>query len=163
MRLIVLLLAWPLAEIMVLILVGGRIGALSTLGIILATGIFGLSLIRKGGIRGLAGLGSGPKLSESGQAGSGAAEVARTLFGILAAILLVLPGIIGDAVGLLLLVGPVQRWLMALVGAAMLERVAGLASQRFARPRGEEVIDGAYEVLDQPEAETKAPSGWTRH
>lgn len=162
MRLIVLLLAWPLAEIVVLILVGGWIGTLPTLAVILGTGIWGFSLFRNGGasfrLGGLAAFGR-----PSNRADPGPGDAVQTMFRFLAAILLFLPGFLGDAIGLLLLVRPVQRGLMGLMGAALLARFGGQARANPAGPKSEGVIDATYEVLDPGEATSKAPSGWTRH
>ncbi|RWC23510.1 MAG: membrane protein FxsA [Mesorhizobium sp.] len=97
------LLALPLLEIAGFVVVGRQVGALATVGLVLASGIAGALLLRHQGfgvmtrIRAEMDAGRDP----SGQLAHGAMIV-------LAAILLIIPGFITDIIGLLLFLPPVR-------------------------------------------------------
>lgn len=107
-----LFIAVPALEIYLLIAVGTEIGALPTLGVIVATGICGAALARHQGLaamrqlsRALAG---GPSI------GRAVVEAALVL---VAGVLLLTPGFVTDGVGFALLLPPVRRvvagWIVA--------------------------------------------------
>ncbi len=151
----VLLLVWPLVEIALFVTVGSWLGLWTTLAIVIGTGVLGVWLIRRQGLR--AGDALRRAMAARRDPGAGLAE---TVLGLGSGILLILPGFLTDAAGALLLVPAVRRWV-----AERLIRQAG--SVRVVRtggpgPRGgPEVIDGTWEEL--PSDETRLPpSGWTR-
>ena len=83
---------------------------------------------------------------------------------ILAGGLLILPGFLGDTIGLLLLIPPVRR----LITDAIARRVQ--VTERFGVRQGPDVvIDGEFIELDpndgseSPRGNDSRPSGWTRH
>ena len=82
--------------------------------------------------------------------------------GIVMAALLVLPGFLTDALGLLLLLPPVRLGITAALSRRIRPMQAGTADPFEARARrGDIVIDGEYiEVEPDP---NRPPSGWTRH
>jgi UPF0716 protein FxsA len=102
----------PLAELAVFIAVAATIGFAWALMLVLATSLAGALVLRLAGgshiarIRGALNQGSFTMLQADG---AGAAA-------LLAGILLLIPGFITDFVGILLLIGPVRRWLAAAVG-----------------------------------------------
>jgi UPF0716 protein FxsA len=102
----------PLAELAVFIAVAATIGFAWALMLVLATSLAGALVLRLAGgshiarIRGALNQGSFTMLQADG---AGAAT-------LLAGILLLIPGFITDLAGVLLLIGPVRRWLAAAFG-----------------------------------------------
>ena len=107
-------LAWPLVEIGLFVVVGGQIGLGATLAWVLASGVFGVVLLRAEMQRGAVMLRQGP-----GRVALREGASVSALFRALAAVLLILPGFLTDAIGLVLLLPPVQ----GLLSAAVLRRV----------------------------------------
>jgi UPF0716 protein FxsA len=114
------LLAFPVAELAVFILVAASIGLGWALFIMLATTIAGLTVLRWVG-RGRIALFR--NVSSGGISGIEAGIEANPngFLVVLGGILLVLPGFITDVIGALLLLGPVQSWC-----ARAFRRAAGL-------------------------------------
>jgi UPF0716 protein FxsA len=141
-----LLLALPVAELVVIVQVAGSIGALNTLGLLLLVSIVGVSLARR------AGLGALERLRRSQQEGTPPSrDLTDAALLLLAAFLLVLPGFISDVMGLALLLPPVR----ALVRNVVLQRLS--KSRRVvlvgqtARTGGDEVWDvESWEEPPQP-------------
>ncbi len=93
-----------LAEIVVFVLVAHLIGTLWALLLVLATGILGGWLLRREGVR------AWRSLRQTSGAGGPVGDGATTgLVGLLAALLLVVPGFLTDLAGLALLLPPVRR------------------------------------------------------
>ncbi len=120
--LLIALLALPLAEIVLFVLVAIWIGFLGALLAVVATSVAGALMLRLGG-------GShvermkvvmGPERVTALQSDS-----AGTMY-LLAAILLLIPGFITDVIGVLLLIAPVRRAL----GALLLKAFAAAAPPR---------------------------------
>lgn len=101
-----LLLALPLIEIALFILVGRAIGVLPTLGLVILAVIVGGFVLRQQG------LGVLNRMRANMQTGT---LPGQTLFdGMLlavAAVLLIIPGFLGDFIAILLLLPPVRGWL----------------------------------------------------
>ncbi len=98
------LLAAPILEIFVIIEVGGRIGALPTIGLLVLSAVVGVIVVKREG------LGLLRRAQEQLRTGEDPApEVLDRLLVIVAGILLVLPGFISDAVAVLLLVPPLRH------------------------------------------------------
>lgn len=157
MRPFVLILLWPIVEIALFVTLGGAIGLLWTLAVIIGSGALGVWLLRRQGLRNADRLRRGmASLRDPVTALADGAAV------MLAAVLLILPGFLTDALGLLLLLPPVRLALMA----AVARRVKVHAARRpdpFADrpPQGNIVIDG--EFIEVETDQTRPPSGWTRH
>lgn len=99
LRLLLLFVLLPAVELALLIELGGRIGTAATLGLIVVTGIVGASLARQQG------LGVLRRLQEESQAGHlPAGSLVDGVLILVAAALLVTPGILTDAFGFLCLV-----------------------------------------------------------
>jgi UPF0716 protein FxsA len=139
-------LAWPLVEIGLFVTVGGAIGLWTTLAIVLGTGLLGAFILRN-----VARLTGGAGLRDPRQMVLTAARGGMTL---LAGILLILPGFLTDAMGLLLLLPPVQ----ALVTRLLAARIK-VATERMQPDAGTDVIEGDFRRVD-PDAVQK-PSKWT--
>jgi len=99
----------PLAELAIFVALVVKIGLLATLALMLATTVLGIFLLRWAGRGQIAQIRVGPDGFAGATGGSG-------VFVALGGILLVLPGFLTDALGLALLLGPVQRMLRRLVG-----------------------------------------------
>jgi UPF0716 protein FxsA len=107
-----MLLALPLIEIAGFVLIGPYLGVSGTLAFVLASSIIGLALLRRSG------LGTLRRLQRS--VAAGATPVPAALDGacrIIADVLLVLPGFVSTAVGLVLLLPPVRREIVRHLGA----------------------------------------------
>ncbi|MGV3574461.1 MAG: FxsA family protein [Devosia sp.] len=101
-----LLLALPLIEIALFILVGRAIGVLPTLGLVILAVVVGGFVLRQQG------LGVLNRMRTNMQTGT---LPGQTLFDgmllALAAVLLIIPGFLGDFIAILLLLPPVRGWL----------------------------------------------------
>lgn len=157
----VLFLAWPLVEIALFVTLGGAIGLGATLLVILGTGALGVWLLRGNGLR------TAERLRREMDAlRNPVGPVADGALVMLAAVLLILPGFLTDALGLLLLLPPVRAGIVAaLARKVRMHRPAGMdeMDDPFAARtrRSDIVIDGDYiEVEPDP---NRRPSGWTRH
>jgi UPF0716 protein FxsA len=98
-----LLLAVPLAEIAVFVLVGSQIGVLPTIAMVIATAVAGAILLR---IQGFGALTRIRAAMETG--GMPGRELVHGLMIMIAGVLLLTPGFITDSIGLLLFVPPVR-------------------------------------------------------
>jgi len=129
---LLLLLAWPVAEIFVFIEVGLAIGWLPAVVIALGTSLLGAQLLRSQGRSALGRV----SLAVSERRAPGRAALDGVL-GILGSMLLVLPGFITDALGVLLLAPPTRvltrRWLSRHYAGRMMRFVA--STGRFAPGR----------------------------
>jgi UPF0716 protein FxsA len=127
--LILLFIALPLLELYVIVEVGGLIGALPTIGLLLATSLLGAALLRHQG------RGAWRRFNEAVAArrfpGREAADGAMITLG---GALLLVPGFVTDAFGLLLLFPPTRAIARRLLGAYAARRfvvvgLGGLGSQ----------------------------------
>lgn len=169
-------LLWVLLEVAAFALAGRLVGVLGTLALVLLTAVGGGLLLRAQGAEALAGLRGGVR-----RGGDPLGLLLRDGFRLVAALLLILPGLLGDVAGLLLLVPWVQARVAADLarrgrGAANLGRAPRSASRGAGGmgptrpPSRPEVVDAEWEELeppaaprpDTPRGRTRPPSGWTR-
>lgn len=126
MPILLLPVVWIVAELVLLIVVAGKIGALQTLGLLLLAFAAGIVLIR------------GQQISMLGSIKAAPARAAANLreggFRVLAALLLIIPGFLSDAMALVFLLPPLR---MAL-GAVLLKM---LPIERFTVYRRGQVFD----------------------
>jgi len=152
-----LFLLWPLIEIALFVTLGGARGLWLTLLVVIGTAVLGVALLRRLGYRNAERLRAemGRMRDPLGAAGDGVLLA-------LAAMLLILPGFLTDALGALLLVPPFRRLLVAQLAARV-----GFASMRSDQPARRSdgiVIDGEFVEVDPQEPRRPGPpSGWTRH
>lgn len=148
LRLLLLFTTIPLAELALLLWIGGRIGLLPTVVLILLTGALGAALARH---QGLATWGRFQEALAAGRLPG--RELLEGLLILVAGALLLTPGVLTDAAGFLLLVPPARRWIVRRSEARLRGRFV-LAGAVRGRPtggageRGPEVIDADFEVLD---------------
>lgn len=130
----VLLIAAPLAEVAGFVLVGRAIGLWPTLGLVVLSAAAGLLLMRAEGIRALS---RAMAALEAGRPPVG--ELVEAMIIALAGLLLLLPGFVSDALGLLLLVPPLRAALLRFLARRM-------AAQRDFET---DVIEGEWvEIVD---------------
>tara|TARA_A100001388_G_scaffold273833_1_gene256347 strand:- start:548 stop:943 length:396 start_codon:yes stop_codon:yes gene_type:complete len=106
MPLIVFMLV-PVAEMWILIEVGGWIGALPTIALVVVTATVGLSLLKRQGLSTL--LSARQKMNE------GSIPATELVSGVMLAVggaLLLTPGFVTDAVGFVLLIPQTRQWLL---------------------------------------------------
>jgi UPF0716 protein FxsA len=97
------LLALPLLEIAGFVIVGREIGALATVGLVLASSIAGVLLLRYQGFGVMARI-----RTEMAAGQNPSRHLAHGAMIVVAAILLIIPGFITDIIGLLLFLPPVR-------------------------------------------------------
>ncbi|MEO5756457.1 MAG: FxsA family protein [Mesorhizobium sp.] len=97
------LLALPLLEIAGFVVVGRQVGALATVGLVLALSIAGALLLRHQGFGVMARV-----RAEMDAGRDPSRQLAHGVMIVLAAILLIIPGFITDIIGLLLFLPPVR-------------------------------------------------------
>lgn len=181
MGLLWLLVALPIVEIALFIIVGGWIGLWATLGLVVLGFVGGMAVIRSQGTH--AWLEAQRSLAELRDPSR---PLAHGMMLMIAGVLLIVPGFFTDAVALLLLIPPVRDFVMR--RASRRVRVSGVhvrsrGAQHDAHrpPYGGGVIDADYVVEDAPPAHPRPPldlppdlpdghdvpprggSGWTRH
>ena len=138
--LLLLLVALPIAELAVLVQVAGSIGVFETIGLLILVSIVGVWLAKR------AGLGVVARMRETQARGEAPSrELADGALILLAAGLLVLPGFISDAFGILLLLPPIRAGVRTLVlrrfrGSGNVVVVSG-RGPGVGTPRGVEVWD----------------------
>ena len=108
----------PFVELYLLIGIGQRVGALPTLGGVLAMGVLGAWLAKREGRRVMrswqASVAQG-QLPEDG--------ILNGALVLVGGVLLITPGVITDAVGLFLLIPPTRRWIAAGLRRALERRM----------------------------------------
>ncbi len=161
---LVAFLALPLVEIGLLVEAGRWIGLWPTLGLVLLSTLAGLMVIRTQGMLTM------ERMRAS--LGDPAQPMARGAMGYLAGLLLVVPGLLTSAIGLLLLLPPVQDLVLGRIAARVVVRTSGPRGRR-AEP---EIIEGEFREID-PDSQglpgvgldadegpgPRRPSGWTKH
>lgn len=139
-------LALPLVEIALFVVIGGWLGLWLTLAFVLGSAVLGVSLIRR----------SGQAVPMRG--GLSMRQIAGSGFSLMAALLLILPGFLTSAIGLLLLVPLVQKLVILVIGQRLAARGMGFQT----RSAQSDVIEGEFEEVIQPRDERLPPSGWTQ-
>ena len=145
-RLLLLFIAVPVVELVLLIEIGQRIGTLATIGLIMGTGIVGASLARQQGISTLARL---RKDLDDGQLP--AEPIVDGVLILIAAAVLITPGVLTDLVGFLCLVPAcrqvLKRYLKGRFERAVREGTVGVAV----------TFDGAGNPLPRPPMKNVTP------
>lgn len=162
MRLIVLFLALPLIEIGLFVTVGGWLTLWPTLAIVLGTGVLGVVVLRGQGLRVMRDL-------QAAQASMSnpLSPMAHGALILLAGFLLLLPGFFTDTLGLLLLVPPVRRLLIHLLGQKIAARAAttgfNTSHARQSAPAGDWVDAEFVEIAPDVPAVPKSPPNRSGH
>ena len=114
--------AIPIAEIYVLIEVGGMLGVWNTIAFVIFTAVVGAALVRSQGMATLGRIQQG--LQSGAPPGALLIEGALILF---AGALLLTPGFITDAVGFICLLPPTRTWMAAQIARRAVVHVAAAA------------------------------------
>lgn len=146
-----LLLALPIAEIAVLVLVGSEIGFFATISLILLSILAGTYILRTQGLSELGRVRNSFKNGTLKGTRSVVADMLHSLLKAVAGILLIIPGFLTDAVAILLLLPPVR----ALIGLWLLKSMtivtATAGTERRYPGQDGDIIEGEFEEA-QPEA-----------
>lgn len=147
MPVLLILVALPLIEIGLFVVIGGQIGVWAVLALVVLGALVGVGLLRGR-------LARIPVLLRAG--GDPGRLLAQGAFTAIGAVLLIAPGFLTDTLGLILLLPPVQR--------AITRRFAPLAARggvvHPATARGT-VIDGDY-VVQNPDGDAEPPDAAPR-
>ncbi len=144
LKYLVLFIGVPLLDVYLLFALSGVIGGINTIAMVILTGVLGASLSRLEGARVLqqwqASLAEG-RVPEEGVLGG--------VLWLLGSALLITPGVITDAVGLILLLAPSRRFVARLLRPWLRERVKRVAvdAQEQPRVRVVRIVDG-FEGFD---------------
>ena len=162
-----LFLSWPVAEIAIFVQMGQAIGWLATIGLTLATAVAGTFLLR---MQGFAAMNRFLAAAERGESPVGPVLDGMGIF--VAGLFLVLPGFISDAIGLLLFIPPLRRWLITLMFRQALQgglhRQAPRAGPFRRRPdapgkggfrKADNIVDAEFETL-APEVKPRKPAAF---
>ena len=157
MWLMLAVLALPLVEIALFVVVGGAVGLWLTLAWVVASATLGVLILKRVAMKGPISFDRDVRSLRDPLS-----PIARRALTILASGLLILPGFFTDTLGLLLLLPPVQLLIIGLLAQRV--RRAGTVHP------GQMTIDGEWSEVSSP-AEDRAPvnptdappSGWTRH
>ncbi len=141
--LLLVFIAFPLLEIALLIRVGQTIGVWPTIMILIAAAVLGIVVIRQQGLsmvsRAFAAMNEGkPPIG----------PVFDSFVVILAGFLLMIPGLLTDAAGLLLLVPPVRQRAINWATSGLFATSDGTGSQAKRAERRTVIIEGTYERLN---------------
>lgn len=137
----------PIVELSLLVRIGARIGFLPTVGLVIATGVLGAGLARWQG--------TGVIRQMKGELLRGHLPAESLVDGailLVAALLLITPGVLTDLVGLLCLVPPIRAMVRERVWkrvkeAVRVQQVRIVGGDPFARP-GDVIIEGESEVVE---------------
>ena len=150
MRLFLLLVAVPIIEIALFIEVGGWLGTWPTIGIVILTALIGSMLLRRQGLKALGDVQG--RLRSGDDPGELLADGAMIL---VAGVLLLTPGFFTDAVGFLLLVPGIRKWIYNWARSNMVMSVHMTQTRTQHRPDwrsgGSQTVDGDYEDVTSPE------------
>lgn len=114
----------PLGEMLLLFEVSDRIGSLTTLGLVVATAVIGVQILKR---QGFATLTRANQKLQSGQLP--AQEIVEGMLLAAAGALLLTPGFITDTIGFIFLTGPLRRQIAgAVVRSGMVKAMGGSAS-----------------------------------
>lgn len=151
---VILFIAWPLLEIALLIKAGQWLGFWPVIGLVVLTAIAGVLIIRLTGIAVMRRMLAG-ELSHNP-----AASMVDSSAVMMAAGLLILPGLLGDCLGLLLLIPPVRSFVIArifpLAGGASNSRMFRTRRRPGHPPRPER--DPQAEPSAQPRSPRPRPT-----
>lgn len=148
--LLVLFIVVPLIEISLFIEIGGRIGVGATVAIVILTAVLGTTLLRQQGLAVFR------RAQESlGRGEVPVAEVFDGLCLLIAGAVLLTPGFLTDAIGIVLFVAPFRRWL----GRTLMRRVHVSGGERHDEPANR-IIEGEYRHVppDDEDDDSSGPS-----
>lgn len=133
----IVLLALPILELAGLIFIGGEFGVLPVLAWAILSAIAGVNLLR------ITGWVTARKVQDAMMRGTlPVGEMFEGAALSIASVLLIIPGFLTDAIGLLLLIAPLRSAL----GAVLAAKTVAAGTRR----RDDGVIEGEFTVVDEP-------------
>ena len=138
-KLLIFLLIIGLIEIYLFYLIGGMIGLEITIGIIIATAILGVVLVRSQ--RGNAMQNALMSAMQSGEGFSGAKIFGGILL-MIAGVLLFIPGFLTDTLGLILLTPPVRSFIGGKIAGSIMGQLGNMSSMQ-----GMEGMEGMEQMM----------------
>ncbi|MFD1913636.1 FxsA family protein [Halodurantibacterium flavum] len=161
MWLLAAIIAIPLIEIALFIMIGGWLSLWPTLALVVGTAVAGISVVRLQGRLALLDL-----RRAVDEMRDPAAPLAHGALLLMAGFLLLMPGFLTDAIGILLLIPAFRTFVMRQVATRV--KVTRVETRGYARPARDQIIEGEYhDAADEPDRgekrPTHRPSGWTRH
>jgi len=145
---LLILILLPVIEISLFIYVGGMIGPGLTIVLIIASAMLGLSIMRRQGVTVVA---SAQRAQAEGRAP--VAEVGNGIAILLAGLLLLIPGFLTDALGLVLLLQPIRSLIFETVLVLLLPALFagfGMTANTSPTPREQDdgIIEGDFTIND---------------
>lgn len=147
-RLILLFTLLPLVELALLLRIGEWLGAGPTIGLVVITGVAGAWLARREGMRTWAAV-----RDEMAAGRLPGGELVHAMLVLVAGVVLVTPGVLTDAAGLLLLIPPVREIVVRRTRRRLADRVQVRAVD-FGTAFGQQSPGGPH---SQPEEEGESP------
>lgn len=148
---LILFIGMPILEMLILIKVGGVIGALPTIGLVLLTAMLGLALLKQQGISTL--LSAQQKL-DGGQLPMN--ELVQGVFLAVGGALLLTPGFVTDAIGFCCLIPGIRHLIIGRLIVLMKPNVVYYRSHHESRSSGEgRVFDAEFEREDSSKSDSK--------
>ncbi len=157
MPLLMLFVVMPVLEMWVLIEVGSKIGALTTIGLVLLTAMLGLALLRQQGVSTIM---RANQRMQSGQLP--AQEMVEGIFLAVGGALLLTPGFVTDAIGFACLIPGLRHIIIGRLlkkaifrvktGAGFYQSTQGFQSHRQS---GDDIIEGEFRQDNTPQDHDK--------
>jgi UPF0716 protein FxsA len=157
MWLMLAVLALPLIEIALFVVVGGGIGLWLTLVWVVASAALGVLILKRVSMKGPISLDRDVRSLRDPMS-----PIARRALTVLASGLLILPGFFTDTLGLLLLVPQAQMLIIGIVARRVRQGGAVQHGQMTIDGEWSEVTAASEERVSSNSADAP-PSGWTRH
>ena len=144
LRLFLLFTLVPMIELAILIEIGRRIGAGTTIALLILSGFLGAALAKREGLRTLRHI--------QDDLAAGRLPTDRLIDGLLillAGVLLITPGVLTDAVGFLLLIPPVRRLVRNRLKKRFQAKITMSQFGEFRPSRDDDLIDGEARPQDE--------------
>jgi UPF0716 protein FxsA len=145
----VLLLILPAIEIFVFIKVGQAIGAWKVVALVFISAIFGAVLLRYQSVGVIRKLDRDLRQGRTPEAG-----LFDGFLIVVGAVLLIVPGMVSDFFGLLLMIPPVRMLIRRFLASRITVTGSGNYRRGFRRRRGEDVVDLGPEDFERNEPKT---------
>jgi UPF0716 protein FxsA len=142
--------AFPLIEIAVLIKAGEMIGFWPTISLLVASAALGALVIRHQGLTMV-----NRMLAAASEGKLPFAPMLDSYALIVAGALLIVPGLVSDVIGLLLLVPPLRALAIRSALSGLAGGAAGYRSSGTRKPAGPTVINATYERIDEDDDDHK--------
>jgi len=141
----------PVAEVWLVIEVGGRLGVIGTVAALVAVSIIGTAIVRAEGLRVMRAF-----LEATAQGEMPTREIVHGAFLVASGVLLLVPGFVSDILGIVLLLPPMRA-----AAAALVVR-RGRGSRRVTVIRADRASGSATAIIDVASSTEEDDGGRTR-